>query len=380
MIQGDMASTSEPNPRDATGPAAPVGAGTLPPTLARGAIPSLDGIRAVSVAIVFFAHAGLSDAIAGGFGVTIFFFLSGFLITTLFLREWRETGRIHIGKFYIRRFLRLSPPLFFTLALGYFLVWIGFADGAFDRLAVLSQIFYFHNYYLAAFPQAGSVVTGLQPLWSLSVEEHFYMIFPLIFLLFTRGKVRLGHLVALLAAIVAWRYFRWQVMLDTQWTIYISTDTRFDSILYGCLLALCERDGTAARVLPGDNRRLTLILFGALAVLALSIVARDMTFRSTFRYTVQGLALMVVFHYAVTRPDYWLFRPLNLGWVRTIGLYSYAIYLAHYVIIRILTKHGWFADSPALFIAAAAVISIAYAAFVWHVVEAVPRRLRHRFA
>ncbi|MGB2892575.1 MAG: acyltransferase [Albidovulum sp.] len=371
MMRGDVTRTAE---------AAAPEAGSLPPTLARGAIPSLDDIRAVSVAIVFFAHAGLSDAIAGGFGVTIFFFLSGFLITTLFLREWRDTGGIHIGKFYVRRFLRLSPPLFFTLGLGYLLVWLGFADGKFDPLAILSQLLYFHNYYLAAFPDGGSVVVGLQPLWSLSVEEHFYLIFPLIFLLFTHGKVRLPHIVALLVVIVAWRYFRWQVLLDTQWTIYISTDTRFDSILYGCLLALMERNGTARRVLPADNRRLTFLVFGALAVLALSILARDMTFRSTLRYTVQGLALMVVFHYAVTRPDYWLFRPLNLGWVRTIGLYSYSIYLAHYVIIRILEKYGWFEGNAALFIAAAAVISIAYAAFVWHVIEAVPRRLRHRFA
>ncbi|WP_413874970.1 acyltransferase family protein [Albidovulum sp.] len=352
----------------------------LPQTLARGAIPSLDGIRAVSVAIVFFAHAGLSDAIAGGFGVTIFFFLSGFLITTLFIREWRDTGRIHIGKFYVRRFLRLSPPLFFTLGLGYLLVWLGFADGKFDALAVLSQLFYFHNYYLAAWPDAGSVVVGLQPLWSLSVEEHFYLLFPLIFLLFTRGKVGVLHILALLVAIVAWRYVRWQVLLDTEWTIYISTDTRFDSILFGCLLALLERDGVAGRFLPTDTRRLTPVLLGALVVLALSILARDVTFRSTLRYTVQGGALMVVFHYAVTRPDYWLFRPLNFGWVKTLGLYSYSIYLAHYVIIRILQKHGWFEGNAALFIAAAAIICIAYAAFLWHVIEAIPRRLRHRFA
>jgi peptidoglycan/LPS O-acetylase OafA/YrhL len=354
--------------------------GVLPQTLARGAIPSLDGIRAVSVAIVFFAHAGLSDAIAGGFGVTIFFFLSGFLITTLFIREWRDTGRIHIGKFYVRRFLRLSPPLFFTLGLGYLLVWLGFADGKFDTLAVLSQLFYFHNYYLAAWPDAGSVVVGLQPLWSLSVEEHFYLLFPLIFLLFTRGKVGVLHILALLVAIVAWRYVRWQVLLDTEWTIYISTDTRFDSILFGCLLALLERDGVAGRFLPTDTRRLTPVLLGALVVLALSVLARDVTFRSTLRYTVQGAALMVVFHYAVTRPDYWLFRPLNFGWVKTLGLYSYSIYLAHYVIIRILQKHGWFEGNTALFIAAAAIISIAYAAFLWHVIEAIPRRLRHRFA
>lgn len=380
MMQGDAAKTTERRLAGAAPQIAVTEAGALPPMLAKGAIPSLDGIRAVSVAIVFFAHAGVSDAIAGGFGVTIFFFLSGFLITTLFIREWRDTGGIHIGKFYVRRFLRLSPPLFFTLGLGYLLVFLGVADGEFDTLAILSQVFYFHNYFLAAFPDAGSVVVGLQPLWSLSVEEHFYLIFPLIFLLFTRGTVRVQHVLIMLAAIVAWRYFRWQFLLDTQWEIYISTDTRFDSILYGCLLAILERNGRAARILPDDTRRMSMILFGALLVLALSILARDLTFRSTLRYTVQGLALMVVFHYAVTQPGYWLFRPLNVGWVRTIGLYSYSIYLAHYVIIRIVEKQGWFGGNFALVVLAAVVITVAYAAFVWHVVEAMPRKLRHRFA
>lgn len=247
-------------------------------------------------------------------------------------------------------------------------------------LAILSQVFYFHNYVLAQDPATGSVVVGLQPLWSLSVEEHFYLVFPLMFLLFLRGRVGIGHFLGLLVAIVAWRYVRWEFLLDTEWAIYVSTDTRFDSILFGCLLALLERDGVAGRLLPGDDRRLTLILFAALLVLTASILARDVTFRSTLRYSVQGAALMVVFHYAVTRPDYWAFRPLNLGWVRTIGLYSYSIYLAHYVIIRILHKHGWYEASTGLAIAAAAVFSIGYAAFLWHVVEAVPRRLRHRFA
>lgn len=355
-------------------------AGALPHTLARGAIPSLDGIRAVSIAIVFFAHAGVSEAIAGGFGVTIFFFLSGFLITTLFIREWRDRGRIHIGKFYVRRFLRLSPPLFFTLGTGYLMLYLGIASGKFETLAVLSQIFYFHNYYLAAFPDPGSVVAGFQPLWSLAVEEHFYMIFPLIFLLFTRGRIDLRHLVALVVLILLWRYIRYQYLLDTPWTIYLSTDTRFDSILFGCILALLERNNAVSRVLPADTRRMSIILGVALVVLTASILPRDDAFRSTLRYTVQGLGLMVVFHYAVTRPDFWLFRPLNNRWVALLGLYSYSIYLAHYVIIRILADNGLFSDNYPMFVLSAALVSIAYAAFVWHVVEALPRKLRHRFA
>jgi peptidoglycan/LPS O-acetylase OafA/YrhL len=377
MLPDDTA--AKPGPRSG-GLATTVHAGSLPPTLAQGAIPSLDGMRAVSVAIVFFAHARLSGAIAGGFGVTVFFFLSGFLITTLFVREWRDTGGINIGHFYVRRFLRLSPPLFATLGIAYLLLYLGLAEGEFELFAVLSQLFYFHNYYLASFPGSGSVVSGLQPLWSLSVEEHFYMVFPLIFLLFMRGRIDIRHICGLLVLIILWRYIRFQFLLGTQWEIYISTDTRFDSILFGCLLALIERNGVAARIFPADTRRMMIWLLAALLLLGASILARDMTFRSTLRYTVQGLALMVVFHYAVMRPDFALFRPLNNRWVRLIGLYSYAIYLSHYVIIRLFIRHGWFEDNYPLFVLGAAALSIAYAAFVWHVIEALPRRFKHRFA
>src|ERR1700744_3779762 len=82
-------------------------------------IPSLDGIRAVSVLIVVLSHAGLGQVIPGGFGVTIFFFLSGFLITTLLLAEYEETGRIDIPKFYLRRVFRLMPPLIISLLIAY---------------------------------------------------------------------------------------------------------------------------------------------------------------------------------------------------------------------------------------------------------------------
>ncbi len=380
MLQDETATKKTPPTGDRAPRSTMPGAGSLPPTLARGAIPSLDGIRAVSVAIVFFAHAQLSDAIAGGFGVTIFFFLSGFLITTLFVREWRDTGGIHIGHFYIRRFLRLSPPLFVTLGVSYLLLHYGVAEGTFEPVAILSQLFYFHNYYLAAFPGSGSVVAGLQPLWSLSVEEHFYMIFPLMFLLFTRGRIDIRHIFGLLVLIILWRYIRFEFLRGTQWQIYISTDTRFDSILYGCLLALLERNGTANRIFPTDSKRMTVWLLAAFLILGASILARDMAFRSTLRYTVQGLALMVVFHYAVTRPDFALFRPLNNRWVRLIGLYSYSIYLSHYVIIRLFMQHGWFEANYPLFVLSTAAVSIGYAAFLWHVVEALPRRFKHRFA
>src|ERR1700733_3228445 len=80
-------------------------------------IPSLDGIRAASFLIVFAAHAGLADLVPGGFGVTVFFFLSGYLITTLLRMEWQQSGTVSLKQFSLRRVLRILPPFYFTLLL-----------------------------------------------------------------------------------------------------------------------------------------------------------------------------------------------------------------------------------------------------------------------
>src|SRR5579862_2046258 len=89
------------------------------------AIPSLDGIRAISVLIVVLSHSELGTLIPGGLGVTIFFFLSGYLITTLLLAENARTGKINIPRFYARRMFRLMPPLFISLAIAYGLTYFG---------------------------------------------------------------------------------------------------------------------------------------------------------------------------------------------------------------------------------------------------------------
>src|ERR1017187_1002760 len=79
-------------------------------------IPSLDGLRAIAIALVFLSHAGLRDVVPGTFGVTVFFFLSGYLITTLLRREWARAGRIRFRQFYLRRAVRIFPPLYLSLA------------------------------------------------------------------------------------------------------------------------------------------------------------------------------------------------------------------------------------------------------------------------
>ncbi len=149
-------------------------------------------------------------------------------------------------------------------------------------------------------------MAGLGILWSLSVEEHFYLIWPTLFILFANGKIKTIHILIILAAILGWRTVRVLVFGHSDWVIYISTDTRFDSLLYGCLLAIIMAKGQT----PGWLHT-SWVFYGALsaafASLLMSFFWQDEVFRSTLRYTIQGIALMPIFFYAVTRSDHLLF-------------------------------------------------------------------------
>src|SRR5215471_14948655 len=142
-------------------------------------IPSLDGIRACSVMVVFAAHAGLRGLIPGDFGVTVFFFLSGYLITTLLRIEHEQTGAISFRAFYLRRVLRIFPP--FYLALGAAtLVWVlgGLDRPPFSVGGLLQQVFFLTNYNILQNGWWFGHAPGTFIFWSLAVEEHFYLAFP----------------------------------------------------------------------------------------------------------------------------------------------------------------------------------------------------------
>lgn len=161
--------------------------------------PSLDGVRAVAVILVFIAHVGyrkLWDSI-GGDGVTMFFVLSGFLITTLALREEERTGRLSLSSFYIRRLFRIYPVYFAILALYCVLIFgLGFVP---ERRGLFEDQL---PYYLFGFPEHGffDITGGIESgapyagAWSIGIEEKFYLVWPLVGFVILRGifKARLA--------------------------------------------------------------------------------------------------------------------------------------------------------------------------------------------
>ena len=224
------------------GPQADVPKVPSPTPSGRGPIPSLDGLRALAVLIVVVSHAGYGETVPGGLGVTIFFFLSGYLITTLILDEQGRHGTINVPHFYLRRAFRLLPPLFVTLAIAYSLVAVGWLDGGFSWQGLGSQIFYFANYYTIFIDEGGTTPAGTGILWSLAVEEHFYIVFPVLMFIMMRfanaRRLLIGLFVGLCILALAWRVWLVSRPGFVEIRTYYSTDTRFDSILFGCLLAL----------------------------------------------------------------------------------------------------------------------------------------------
>ena len=360
--------------------------GMIPESAESGVIPSLNGLRAISISIVLVSHAGYGRVVPGGLGVTIFFFLSGYLITTLLMDERERSGGIDIGKFYLRRVFRLFPPLLVTLVIAYSLVVLGRLDGGISWAGVLSQLLYFANYYGLFFDPGNTVAAGTGILWSLAVEEHFYMIYPAILagLLafgFSRQRIIVVLAIACLA-VLAWRMYLASLPNFATERTYYSSDTRVDSIVFGCLLALATNPKAETFETPNPflQPASAMLLAAAAIVMAITIVWRDAYFRETFRYSLQGIALMPVFYFAIKCPAHFPFTLLNYPWLARIGVYSYAMYLIHYVVINFIEKNApWLATVKPLLVLVTFVIAALYAAILDVVVDSYFRRLRKKF-
>jgi peptidoglycan/LPS O-acetylase OafA/YrhL len=350
----------------------------------REVIPSLDGIRAISVLIVVLGHSNLQTLVPGGLGVTIFFFLSGYLISTLLLAERERTGTINIPYFYARRVFRLMPPLIITLAIAYVLTAARLLHGSITGTGLAAQLLYFANYYELFFDPNQMIPDGTYIFWSLAVEEHFYIVYPLLLTLLLGRAWRPRTICALFGfvclVVLTWRFYLVQSPGFITDRTYYASDTRIDSIIYGCMLAIVMNPARQPHRSGAMSLGQWAALAAAAAVLLLTLLYRDPTFRETTRYSIQGLALMPIFYFAVRYSNNRVFRYLNSPWAITVGTYSYAIYLIHYVVIKAIDKNApALAAKPFVLFPVALLISIAFAAAIERFVEPYFRRLRRKF-
>ena len=241
--------------------------------------PTLDGWRAIAILLVMFAHGGSAmfypggryansflDAAAyhGGFGVDLFFGISGLLICGRLLDENQRTGGVSLGAFYIRRAFRILPPAFAYLAVVGLLAIAGVI--VVSPREWLSSVFFARNYIVM--PSHLGWYTG--HFWSLAVEEHFYLIWPAT--LVTLGSARARRYVPAIAIAVAlWRVIDFHLFHSQIWPGVLSdnilerTDTRFDALLWGCWIALIAsvpayRETMARRLSPSAITGLILAL------------------------------------------------------------------------------------------------------------------------
>jgi peptidoglycan/LPS O-acetylase OafA/YrhL len=345
-------------------------------------IPTLDGLRAVSFLLVFVSHTRLIREIPGGFGVTVFFFLSGFLITTLMRREWDKIGTLDVKHFYLRRALRILPPFYLVLIVASLMTAAGvFDDGKIEWKGFLSQAVHFSNYWVIINGWPRGMAPGTSVFWSLAVEEHFYLLFPFVFLAFRRARLS-----SRMCAVVLWGFclaiLLWRLHLVAQGAstarTNIGSDTRFDSILFGCALALWGNpvlDGPVARPLVWKWILLPL----GLGALLFTFVHRGDPFRETYRYTIQGIALIPVFVCGIEWPRMPIFRVLNWRPIAFMGVLSYSLYLVHFIVLSCLeSRLPAMAGVPRAAMALA--LSVLAARLIYEIVEKPCARLRARLA
>jgi peptidoglycan/LPS O-acetylase OafA/YrhL len=340
-------------------------------------IPSLDGLRAISFLIVFVAHAGVRG-VPGGFGVTVFFFLSGFLITTLMRLERETTGTVNLPHFYLRRVLRILPPFYLILLFAIVLTLLDLLPEPLQAGPVIAQALHFFNYWYIFNTGAGAPV-GTVPYWSLAVEEHFYLLFPMLYLAASRRWARMGQAKvfwALCAVICVWRCVLVFLLDVSEDRTYMGSDTRFDSIFFGCALAIGANP-------IFDPPRIAekwwkwAIVPAALALLFVTFAYRAPWFRETIRYSLQGIALTPIFITAIRYPNWLPYRVLNLRPVAFVGVLSYVLYLIHQVILYSL-DYRLPAVSGLVRAVMALLLSLAIAVVVHHFVEKPAQNLRKR--
>ena len=356
-----------------------------------GRVPGFDSIRGFAVLIILVTHVWAVfpvepisfEMTEGGFlAVDMFFVLSGFLITALLVQEHRQHGRISFRNFYLRRGLRLIPALFFFLLL-YTLYSaaedyppFGRADFTFDSIEAISL--YYMNWRVLWNPLGAADLTAI---WTLSIEEQFYWVWPLALLGLLWWSARRGDTVLVwLLGLAAVAVTLWRVVVFHQWgweAAYLRTDARLDGLLWGSLIAALF----ARRRLPRQLPRWTPVAVAATWVVLLGWVQADGRSAYYGGITLWVLSAGALIVHLANRPDRFSTGPVAVATQR-VGRVSYALYLWQLPVLRAVERWtptwavGWRVAASLVLLAACTVAS-------WFLVERpaleVKRRLQGRW-
>lgn len=327
---------------------------------------SLDGLRLIAVANVIAGH--LKFPGGGAEGVTVFFVISGYLITGLLLKEREKTGAIQVGAFYRRRLVRLGPALICaTIAYLAYLAWASVPAREWWT-GLVGTLTYTNDIILATgtgVQTHGSVFTWS---WSLGVEEQFYLVWPLLILLLLRrrmGRTALA-VTCIVIIIMAW-LIRWSIANGsaTMGRAYYSFDVHMDAIAWGALIAILA----SVHVFTKTQR--------TVAQLWLVVAAFGFPILRHIGHEEKLVAVLstVVVLGLVAAPDGLIGRALGWSPLAYLGRLSYGLYLWNYVVVLAIEKH---LNCPPRFsnawTAFAVLVMIVISAMSYHLVESPIRR------
>lgn len=299
-------------------------------------VPALDGLRGVAVAAVLLYHQGYGWARGGFLGVSLFFTLSGFLITMLVLSEHEATNRLRLRNFWSRRVRRLAPAGLFGIALALLALVVAVpaaqqASGAADIRAALVQMANW-RFIVADAPYAdiGTVPSPVLHYWSLAIEEQFYLVFPLLALATLRRGYRM--LVAALGGVVVVSLFAQIAMSGDR--VYLGTETRAAELAIGCLLAVAWRKQWGRSLSTGSWDVVALVSLALTMAMWVVVRQSDPRLLGGGLVAVGLVSAMVI---AGAMGGSLVPRALAAGPIRFVGVISYGLYVVHFPLFLILT-------------------------------------------
>lgn len=349
----------------------------------QGYLPTLDGWRAIAIILVMIAHASNAIWMPGGEhpdafwfaltrygakGVDLFFGISGFLICSRLLEEHETRGRVSLRGFYIRRFARILPPYYVFLATVTVLGIAGLIVT--NRGQLLSSLLFVRNYY----PIRDDPGWYTGHLWSLAVEEHFYLLWPGLLVLWSPARAR-SRVVVLALAVAAWRVVEFRlryverVLPDV--SFYQRTDLRLDALLWGCWMALLIRG-------PVWRTRVASLLRGSGWIVAVVALIAVVAFTPPLAMLWQSVLIPMVLAGTTLNPDTPMGRFLETAPLRWIGRISYSLYLWQQVFLVPIAERGQLGVTQWLPLSIACTFAIAAASY--YVIERPMIRLGHRLA